>query len=653
MDLLDKQEMAKHQLDQFDLDWETPPKLADLKHDFTNAKPYADEHRTDIQNWLDARNIEGKHKRKSPPGRSSIVPKMIRKQNEWRYSSLTEPFNSTADLIAARPVTASDVMAARQAQLLLNNQWTTKINRVKFFDDYIRTAVDEGTVLLQVGWEYQSKMVMEQVEEMDPYTGMPVVMEVEREVTVKNNPTVKVIPFSNFVVDPTCQGEIENARFVVTSFDTSLSELKNSGIDYKNLDLIGKGVSEGYDGEHNQNVDDGSFQFNDRARKRLVAYEYWGFWDIDDSGIVKPIVATWVDDVLIRLEENPFPDGELPFVLVQYMPVRNNVYGEADAALIEDNQTINGAIMRGAIDIMARSSNGQTASRKGALDPLNKRRKEKGLDFEFNSDTGPQDVFYMQKFQEIPNSVFNMLNLQNNEAESLSGIKAFSSGITGSALGEQGVGIRSALDATSKRELAIQRRLADGITKVSRKFLSMSAEWLSPEEVIRISEEEFVQVDRANLNGDIDIRLSISTPESDNEKAQELAFMLQTIGPNGDPGEVRMIQAEIARLRKMPDLAKKIESYQPPPPTPEQQQMAQLELRKMEAEIMKLEAEAMEAQAKAQELAAKVGTEQAKARHYASDADLKDLNFLEQESGVQHLRKLDEQENKQGLQKKV
>ncbi|MFR7882255.1 MAG: hypothetical protein ACLU5J_12890 [Christensenellales bacterium] len=35
-----------------------------------------------------------------------------------------------------------------------------------------------------------------------------------------------------------------------------------------------------------------------------------------------PFVATWVGDTLIRMELNPFPDEKLPFVLVQYLPVK-------------------------------------------------------------------------------------------------------------------------------------------------------------------------------------------------------------------------------------------------------------------------------------------------------------------------------------------
>lgn len=75
-----------------------------------------------------------------------------------------------------------------------------------------------------------------------------------------------------------------------------------------------------------------------------MAREYWGYWDYDNTGIAEPFVATWVGNVLIRMEISPFPDGELPFVVIPHMPVRRSIYGEPDGELLIDNQKIIGAI---------------------------------------------------------------------------------------------------------------------------------------------------------------------------------------------------------------------------------------------------------------------------------------------------------------------
>jgi hypothetical protein len=339
------------------------------------------------------------------------------------------------------------------------------------------------------------------------------------------------------------------------------------------------------------------------------------------------------------MEENPFPDKKLPCVIVQYLPVRKQTHGEPDGALLEDNQKILGAVTRGMIDIMGKSANGQTGISKSALDITNRRKFDKGQDYEFNPTSDPRSSFYMHTYPEIPNSAQFMLQMQNMDAESMTGVKSFSGGVSGSSLGDVAAGVRGALDAASKRELGILRRLSAGLIEVGRKFISMNSEFLSETEVVRITNETFVRVRRDDLSGSFDLKLSISTAEEDNNKAQELAFMLQTMGNNMDPSFSKMILADIAKLRKMPELAKKIESYQPQPdPAAQEMQLLQMEL--LKAQLATEQAKAASLGATAQLYGSKAGTEMAKQSHLKSDTDLKNLNFVEQEAGVTQERNL-------------
>ena len=670
--------------------WAKEPSILDLKQDYQEAKSYHDSKTSQISEWLDNLNVTGKAQVKTPEGSSRIVPKLIRKQAEWRYPALSEPFLSTDDVFSVRPVSWEDKKAAQQNQLILNNQFNTRIDKVSFVDEYVRAAVDEGTVILRTGWAFEEEEyteivpdveyvfndgaapMMQHLDQMAQQAPDQYEQEVEPELkqahqlyqqhgrpveavvkghkpvkktrVIKNHPTVEVCDYRNVMIDPTCQGDIDKASFVIYSFESSLAQLKKEGDRYKNLDQINVTANSilGEPDHAPANEHSKNFNFSDEARKKFVVYEYWGFWDIDGSGVVRPIVAAWVGDTLIRMEDNPFPDQKLPFVVVPYLPVRKSIYGEPDGSLLEDNQKIIGAVTRGMIDILGKSANGQTGMRKDMLDVTNRRKYEKGQDYEFNANVDPRQGVFMHTFPEIPQSAQFMLQLQNFEAESLTGVKAFNQGISGASLGEVAAGIRGALDAASKRELAILRRLANGMIKVARKFISMNAVWLSEQEVVRITEEEFVEIRRDDLAGNFDLRLNITTAEDDNAKAQELAFMLQTMGNNMDPALSRMILADIARLRKMPDLAKQIEEYQPQP-DPIEQRIRELELAKLEAEVMELQAKAMKLQADAQLAGAKIGTEGAKANNLNSDSDLKNLDFVEQESGVKQERDLQKQ----------
>jgi hypothetical protein len=672
-------------------DWKNPPKVGDLKQDFKDAKPNQDAHVIKLNKWLDNLNVTGTAVVKSANGKSQIVPKLIRKQAEWRYSALTEPFLSTDDIFNVDPVTFEDKEGAVQNELVLNNQFNTKLDKIQFIDEYVRTAVDEGTVVVRVGWEYEEKTVkvevptlqlvpvqdpaqlqqhqqLHQMMQEDPEgfaaqvppelqeahqifmqtQGMQQVqtgVHLEDQIKIiKNQPTVEVLNTRNVVIDPTCEGNLPKANFIIHSFETSLSQLKKDGR-YKNLDKIGVSPHSLLSDPDHTTQDTSSFNFKDKPRKKFVAYEYWGYWDIDNDGIAEPIVATWVDNVLIRLEENPYPDGKPPFVLVQYLPVRKSIYGEPDGALLEENQKIIGAVTRGMIDVMGRSANGQMASRKDALDVTNKRKFDKGLDYEFNANIDPRQAFHMHTYPEIPQSAQYMVNLQNMEAESLTGVKAFHAGITGAGLGSTATGVRGALDAASKRELGILRRLAEGVKQIGRKIIAMNAEFLSEEEIVRVTNDEFVPVRRDDLPGNYDLRLTISTAEADNQKAEELAFMLQTTAQSMGPAFTQLILSDIARLRKMPDLAKKIEQYKPEP-DPYTEQMKQLELSLKQAQVRNEEAKGAENEIDSQLKKAKISSELAKAKANKSKADLDDLTFLEREGGTDHEKDLELQRAK-------
>jgi hypothetical protein len=92
-------------------EWKKEPSLLDLKNDFTSAKPIHDAQVSEINKWLDNLNITGSAKPKSLPGNSNIAPKLIRKQAEWRYAALSEPFLSTDDIYNVLPVTWEDKKA--------------------------------------------------------------------------------------------------------------------------------------------------------------------------------------------------------------------------------------------------------------------------------------------------------------------------------------------------------------------------------------------------------------------------------------------------------------------------------------------------------------------------------------------------------------
>ena len=135
--------------------WANEPTVSDLRGDLIAAKSSQTAQKAMIDNWLDMLNVEGEHKPKTRKGRSSVQPKLVRKQAEWRYSALTEPFLDNKDMFAVTPRTFKDREAANQNSLVLNYQFSNQIDKVNFIDTYVRTAVNEGTVIARMCWEYE------------------------------------------------------------------------------------------------------------------------------------------------------------------------------------------------------------------------------------------------------------------------------------------------------------------------------------------------------------------------------------------------------------------------------------------------------------------------------------------------------------------
>lgn len=611
--------------------WKNEPTIEVLKRDFEASKQTHIVQANKVIRWNDIRNVTGKSKPVKIKGRSSIQPKLVRRQAEWRYPALSEPFLNSEKIFQVNPRTFEDLDAAKQNEILLNYQFDVKLNKVKFIDDYVRTVVDEGSCIVQVGWErlttkekqvvpvysyypaedeealailnqaleLKQKNPREYNESIDEaikasidYSqqngGEPVLahqvgeQEVLVDKVIENRPTVEILNTLNVYVDPTCNGDLDKALFIIKSFETNQAECKKAGI-YKNLDKVNwAGNNPNSDGDHYTSADE---NFNeDLIRKKVVAYEYWGFYDINGTGSLTPIVATWIGSVMIRMEKNPFPDGKLPFVIIQYLPVRNSVYGEPDCELLEENQQIMGAITRGLVDILGRSANAQQGFAKGMLDPLNKRRFENGEDYEFNPNLSPQTGYIEHTFNELPQSVLAYVQMLNADAEALTGVKSFSGGMSGDAYGQVAAGIQGAIDAATKRETAILRRLAYGVSEIGNKIIAMNAVFLSEEEVIRVTNKQFITIKREDIKGNFDLKVDINTAEVDQAKAQDLGFMLQTLGPNMDPMITMKILAEIADLKRMPTLAEELRNYQPQP-DPIEEAKRQLEVEEEKAKI--------------------------------------------------------------------
>jgi len=609
--------------------------LSSLKDDLTSADSLRLETVSKVETWK--KEYNGEPYGNEQKGKSKIVSRDIKRQDEWQHASLKDPFLSSADIVKCTPITAEDRQAAEQNQLILNYQFTRKFNRYKFITDSIKLLTTEGTLIVKCSWDYEDEEVEKDypVYDLDPYSGKPVQIGIKTVKELKvlvNKPFAETCRIEDIYIDPTCQGDLDKCQFMVHRYESDLSTLRvNKKYNDKALNKVSEDMardSDDYTPEHEKKGS--SFEFKDKPRKKLIIHEYWGNYDIDGTGIAKPIICTWVNNVIIRLESNPYPDKKIPFLVVAHNSIPFQMTGEANAEMIGDNQKVSTAIKRGAIDNMANSNNGQKGIRKGSLDTLNKKRFLAGGNFEYNTNSSD---FYEGSYNNLPNSMFSMLELNNNETDAITGIKSFSGGINGQGLGSTARAAGGVLDAVSVRRLDIVRNVAENLMKpLMRKWMSYNSVWLQEEEIIRITNDQHVPIRRDDLAGEVDIDIEVSTAEDNAAKSQELSFLLQTNGPNEDPGVRKIIMAQIMKLHKMPDVAKSIEEYRPEP-DPYLEEMKSLELQLKKVEILERQSRAEENSADLRLKTANAVLAEAKARFTDSDTDVKDLDFMKKATG--------------------
>ena len=182
--------------------------------------------------------------------------------------------------------------------------------------------------------------------------------------------------------------------------------------------------------------------------------------------------------------------------------------------------------------------------------------------------------------------------------------------------------------------------------------MSYNAVFLSEEEVVRVTNDEYVPIRRDDLSGNIDIEIAVSTAEDNAAKAEELSFLLQTVGPSEDPSIRRELMADILELMRMPDKAKRLREFeQEPDPFQEAMQQLEIEKKKADIEMTLAKAEALRKgfitiDSNAALTQAKTELDMARARKVDSETDMLDLNFLMQDEDIEGKRKAYELDQK-------
>ncbi len=566
-----------------------------------------------MQTWLDEYN--GEPYGNESDGHSQVVVKDIKKAVEWFLPNAVEPFVGKNRIVRLEGITADDVARADTAEKLLNYQFVRDFDRYSFMYDCFKVGATEGTTVIKCGWEFEEEVKVEKLDTWTPEQllqleseGVEISIDEETQVakltkrkTVVNRPTARVIKNGKFFIDPTASN-ITEADYVVEEIEETMSSLKKADI-YKNLDRVSNSSQDRDDSNVEQSrnnkgddygYDTQNYQSGDDSLKKMTRYEYWGDLDINDTGIAVPVVVSWIGNVVVRMEENPYPDKAKPYIGTAFTKTPFMFWGDSLSEFLSDGQFIRTGITRAMLDNTVQGNNGFKFFRKGALDAVNKKKLLSGIGgaIEVNGDKADM---WDGDFNQTPPTVFALFEMIQKDNEALSGISNAAQGLDTRAL-STATSANIAASMGQKRMMEIVRRYSELIKELMRKWISYNKVYLSPQEVIRVS-GNYIEFTPDDIDGSYDIDINVGVDGIEESKANQITMLMQQIGNLAgtvNPKTLHSLLAKLADIWGFVDVAAELEAYEAPPPDPAVSQKVALELEKLQAEIDKIKSETHE-----------------------------------------------------------
>ncbi len=589
----------------------------DFRHDYKASVTAKTEIDSLISDWNDiyygiTRNRDGeiiKHKQ----NKSRASMKEVAKQIEWQKPNVTEPFTSTRTPIHIKAPKSQ--ARARQLAKWANHEFTTEFDREEFIDQVADVVLREGTCWVQTSWETKRLNVRSII----PNASMQEIMQNENdpdeieqnpdgtfkveyniEEMTRNNPDSKVIRNEHAFPDPGARTEDEMRFFCILKYLT-ITDLEDLGmIDEDKLEHLASMVtSESREdtalGQHRNNDAqsygyDPNYEPNDDARKYIKVIEYWGYYDIHNDGIQRPVIGYFAEDYKIDLavEENPFPDKAIPVDRTVYSARPFSLWGNAMAFFLGDHQKAINGITRGIMDNMSLANNGQKFIGRGALDYINFKKLNNGDRYII---VNKPDMIVDGKYNNIPTSVFSTLEMIKQESKELVGVAS-----NGMALNEGAAknDDPQQLTMSQQRMAALVRNMSNMMRKIIKKWITMGEVFLTDQQIEDLFHgEEMVDMNAFTISSSAKVTISVATEVNRNMKLKQQNMLMQqakVLEEELPPGTIKDMVAEMMDLFDMHEQATKLRLYKKEP-SPEEQMASQMQLQKMQLEIQKLQTE--------------------------------------------------------------
>ena len=549
-----------------------------MESDASGAKSTYSQMVAIIDNWkgeIYGKYATGNANVTQSPQKVSLMMRDLQRVIEGSIPSICQPFLGDSDIVGVQGKDAESAEKAKFVQQLLNKQFSRTGSKQVFIEQIARTIQVEGTVFVKVGWG-------------------------------EDMPAVEQINFMEIMVDPSAR-QLKDAKFVIQRRKLSKSDILANPEWFgeqtmESLTNLSSASESEYEPE-DRLVSDDSFNFDDAARELVEIFEYYGEMDVNNDGTLQPVLGIFSNNMLLNFVESPYPPSWRgnPFDSCVYTSRPFELYGDGIAPLIGDYQKIRTGFMREVMNNAQKANSTQVATRKGSIDVANKRKFLNGEHFEY---LGAEPGILPATFNEIPQSIFQLVEGFKTEQEELSGISRMNAGADQRELANK------TATASNLQQDNAEKRLTQIAGHISTMLESVFSKWIDLNQMMLQESSVMAKGQRLPVNGKMfegryDLEVTAITAGQKTKQNENSLMMLNLLTPLTQTGAVGMdtifgIMAKLADNTDQPQLAQKLrddaqaiedqakQAQGQPSPAEE------LAMRKEEAEVAKTESETLE-----------------------------------------------------------
>lgn len=243
------------------------------------------------------------------------------------FKGASFPNEDWFDIIPCIPMPGEDVSMLLR---ILKEFIKVKLGEAKFknrWEGFLRQLCILGTSCISLPWRVEAKKQTRTI--LSRGVRGDELIDIDVDVVVQNCPDMVVEDMFDIWLDP--DGDDPNKSAMIRRFTLrrgELARLVKDGVypkakqsDVKAIRATRRGASE----ERNEVDSFYGVDENVSTTDIIEVYEFWGNLELPDEELYD-VVITWVGDVLLRIEPNPYLGGR-PFVFGQYTPIPKSPYG--------------------------------------------------------------------------------------------------------------------------------------------------------------------------------------------------------------------------------------------------------------------------------------------------------------------------------------